>query len=535
MPTILLFGEKPNPWHNLLSRLIAAMRSPLPALKKYPWTQLIVILCLGLGATLRLWNFSNTLQFLGDQGRDAIIAKQIIINHHFPLLGPVTSAGNMYLGPLYYYFMAPFLAMSYPSPLGPAYAVAILSVITVALVFFLGKELVGETAAVIATILVAFSSTLVYFAHFSWNPNPSPFLAIILIWATYRAITKRASYWLIVSACLAVLLQLHYITLLCIPAGGILWLNQLRLAVMAVRKKATLQYRTELRQLLLAAIGAVLIFLLSLTPLVLFDIRHQFMNSQSFIHFVTADLGPSQTNIADKARLILTRTYLRTNQIFFEEFMWPNLLGASLGIAGLAGTLLMIWRQHQKISVGIKVILTYVIIGILGLGYYQGPIYNHYFVYLLPLVMLLWGVVLAYLLKFKWGWTVIAAFAVLYVIGNIPNYSLANRGLTITQIQQTSQTILNHLQPNEKYNIVLLSYDGDTYGENYRYFLETTTHPPLNPDQVSEINTLVVINEDHLLKNVLSSSIYEIVVFPHKQPTEVYNIPNGPEITVLRR
>ena len=40
--------------------------------------------------------------------------------------------------------------------------------------------------------------------------------------------------------------------------------------------------------------------------------------------------------------------------------------------------------------------------------------------------------------------------------------------------------------------------------------------------------------ETQALKNI-DLPIYEIVVFPNKQPAEVFTLENGPTITVLRR
>jgi len=62
----------------------------------------VVMAVLVLAAFLRLFRFQTFLEFLDDQGRDAIVMKQILVNHDFTLLGPGTSVGKMYLGPLCY-------------------------------------------------------------------------------------------------------------------------------------------------------------------------------------------------------------------------------------------------------------------------------------------------------------------------------------------------------------------------------------------------------------------------------------------------
>jgi hypothetical protein len=102
-------------------------------------------------------------------------------------------------------------------------------------------------------------------------------------------------------------------------------------------------------------------------------------------------------------------------------------------------------------------------------------------------------------------------------------------------MRETSETLLRRVQQDEKYDIVLLSSSGDLEGQNYRYFLEVSAKPPVKPEERGNAETLFIINEDRVLKNVLASPVYEIVTFPNKTPQEVYTVRDGPEITVLRR
>ncbi len=95
--------------------------------RKLFWFLILVTL---IGSWFRMYRLPDTLQFLGDQGRDAIRVARMFKQGDLVFIGPVTSIGNMYLGPLYYYFMVPWLWLTYPSPLGPAYAVGIISIIT---------------------------------------------------------------------------------------------------------------------------------------------------------------------------------------------------------------------------------------------------------------------------------------------------------------------------------------------------------------------------------------------------------------------
>jgi hypothetical protein len=48
------------------------------------------------------------MTFLGDEGRDALVLLRLFRNFDIPFLGPTASVGGFFLGPFYYYLIAPF-------------------------------------------------------------------------------------------------------------------------------------------------------------------------------------------------------------------------------------------------------------------------------------------------------------------------------------------------------------------------------------------------------------------------------------------
>jgi hypothetical protein len=88
----------------------------------------------------------------------------------------------------------------------------------------------------------------------------------------------------------------------------------------------------------------------------------------------------------------------------------------------------------------------------------------------------------------------------------------------------------------EPYSIVLLSESGDLYGMNYQYFLSTNKNKrPLAPERHHEADKLFIINEDKKSNTPQDLPIYEIVVFENKNPSEVYTLDDGMQITVLSK
>ena len=107
-------------------------------------THLLLALILIVAAFVRLYRISDYLHFLGDEGRDVLVVKRIIVDHKFTLLGPVTSVGSMYLGPIYYYFMVPFLWLWNLDPTGPAVMIVLFCLVTIFIMYLIGKEFFDE-------------------------------------------------------------------------------------------------------------------------------------------------------------------------------------------------------------------------------------------------------------------------------------------------------------------------------------------------------------------------------------------------------
>lgn len=506
----------------------------LSALKPIHWLIGGVILS---AAFLRLYNIDGSLMFLGDQGRDAILVKRIFKDQDPVFIGPVTSVGNMYLGPLYYYFMLPWLILSYPSPVGPAVGVAILGIITVWFIYFLGKKMVGEKAAIIATIFFTFSSTVVNNSRFSWNPNPAPLVSMLMIYFTWMAWKKHPRYWVLVSLFFSILIQLHYMTLLTAMAAGLIWLW----SVWEMKKNKF----KKITPFVLSTLAALILFIGSLTPLILFDIKHDFLNANAFstLIYKTDNFAQNQSDpLTDKIKQVARETHGRGMHVLFEYNIGKNrqlntlLLTIAVATLGLILFEAHVGKKKNKFLSGQIVIMLYLFTSIIGISLYNGSVFDHYISYLFPVSAFVYGIVLYRISRQHLLGSILAfGFFIFFMSYNWNRYDLADRDWSIYDIQRTAQTIIDRVNPGEKYNIVLLSESKDLYGQSYRYFLEVSDKPPLKIEEHSQAEALFVINEQRLIENVTDSEIYEIVVFPQKHAEEVYNVEDGPQITVLRK
>ena len=507
---------------------------PLNPLQKFvkqlSWVDWVVVAAIIVGAVLRLWNFRSTLEFQGDQGRDAIIVSRIFRQHDPVLIGPMTSTGDMYLGPLYYYFMTPFLMMTYPSPTGPAYAVAGLSILTIALIYLLGRELVGNKAAALAAVAFSVTDMAILYGRFSWNPNPAPLVGIILIWALWQARRKNVWYWVLVSACISILMQLHYVSLVMVPVAGIWWLLSIR---------DHLQAEKSLQKLWLATVVSIGVFIAFLSPLIAFDFRHNWLNLRSLQAFIANSEKPlHQVSLLEKVMTILSTAFIQTQHLFIDLFMGAQGMvgGIALGIfSGIAAFQFYQKRQyHQSVAPQTQLLLLSTVLTIIGLAFYRGEVHDHYLGFFLPISLLILAKLLYNLRTSETGRVFVGGVMILFIGWNLTHLPLKSLGWTIDDMNRTAQTIADRVKPGEKYNIVLLSESKDLYGQNYRYFLTTTAQPPVTTDEFADAQTLFVIDEEKKMLDITNRDIYEINVFPNKTPFEVYTVQGGPRITVLR-
>jgi hypothetical protein len=357
-----------------------------------------------------------------------------------------------------------------------------------------------------------------------------------MIYATYKAWKENPKYWILVSLFFSILIQLHYITLLSAGGAGIIWLISLYEHRNKVKKLKTFFMSTAI---------AFVIFVASLTPIILFDIKHDYLNTKAFSQMLTGESNFKQNEaipLVEKVTTVVKETHGRSMHILFEISIGKNRQLNTWLLVFFATILIALFINHEKFRLknddfyGEFVIITYLLVGIVGTSFYQHTIFDHYISYLFPVTFLTFGIVLSAISSKSFIAKILSmVFFFYFIFFNFGKYNLKTQGWSLYDVKRTAQTIVERVQKGEKYNIVLLSETGDIDGQSYRYFLETTDTPPVKTEQRGEVETLFIINEDRKLEKVTDSPIYEIVVFPDKDVKEVYNVEDGPEITILRK
>ena len=455
-----------------------------------------VIAILLVAAYLRLNNISGYMTFLGDEGRDVLVVKRMIVDHKWTLLGPTASVGGFFLGPIYYYFMLPFLWAWRLDPTGPAVMVALFGIATVYLVYRVGRDMFHPWIGVVASALFALSPVAIAYSRSSWNPNIVPFFSLLTIYLLWKYVNDgklRRVFW--AGICMGIGLQLHYLFSFLLPV-----------TVICLLLFGT--FEKKLRSIVLTGVG----FVVGYAPFLLFELRHGFPNTRYITQFVLAgkDTGLSggkyMTIVSDVIFRMVGRLVLRLPQPeqwnqtpLWQKSLWEwgiwGIVVVSIMLLVAYATRVGIWRRSSIILLiwfGTVVVL---------FGFYKRAIYDYYFGIWFPLPFLLTAFVLYHVKNIRLIGGLLAGVIVAFLLWwnwkgqpfqYAPNHQLA-------QARTIAKEAFEKAEGNP-FNFALVTQSNSDHV--YRYFFEIWGNPPVtieppfkDPNHATVTNQLIVICE----------------------------------------
>lgn len=445
---------------------------------------LLIALILLFSAGLRLYRINEFMTFLGDEGRDVLVVKRIIVDLKPTLLGPITSVGSIYMGPVYYYMMAPFLWLFRLSPVGPSVMVALSAVFTVYVVYRIGRDFFGHSTGLIAALFYTLSPLTITYGRSSWNPNVVPLYASLLMYGVLMTVVRGKFRWLILSGfCLGILIQLHYITFLFFPVI---------FACLAI-----IGFRVPFGVFALSLAA----FLAAYSPFLAFELRHDFVNLQGALHFISQQ----QTGSALSSEAVIKAVSDVFVRLFWRVLVIENAEWTKAMMVGIAAALFAYWRHiraNKEKKRALLVLLLWFFVGLFGYGAYHGIIYDYYMGSLFPVPFLFFGIAIEYCLhRGTWGKTVAMAAAGLLVIFSIRQSPLR---ITPNNMLANTQTIAQYVHQQtagKRYNFALIA--GKNSDHAYSYFLEIWGNPPvtienpvIDPSRETVMEELWVVCEE---------------------------------------
>ncbi|OGE12848.1 hypothetical protein A3G14_00900 [Candidatus Curtissbacteria bacterium RIFCSPLOWO2_12_FULL_38_9] len=466
---------------------------------------IILLVLITVTAFFRFWEIRNYVVFLGDEGRDMIVMRNIFVEKNLPFLGPTASVGGFYLGPIYYWMAAPFLLLLQFDPVGPSYFVAIIGVATVLLLYKFLKEAIGFWPAVLSSFLYAVAPLIVRYSRSSWNPNPLPFFALLMIYFIFKGIKdKKLLYFLGAGASFGIAIQLHYLALILIAITGLI-----------------VVFNSNLKKLPSIAFFSIIGFSITFSPFLLFEIRHGFPNFNTIIDFVTRGTTAGFTSanfislISSLGNTFLEEISLVKGTLGTKIFFWFLTLGGILGFY-------LNRNSNDKILI-FSIGLIWFLGGILGLRFYSGQIYDYYFGFMFPAPFILFGLILYVMWKkfiLRLIGIVLSIVLIVFFLDNAFYKNPPNR--IINQTSQIADLVIDKTG-EDPYNFALISESNSDHA--YRYFLELRDKKPIDLETMVTEQLLVVCESKKC--EPLGHPVWEIAGFGRAEIAQEQDLEYG--------
>ena len=318
---------------------------------------MIIFLTLFAAFFLRIYRVSDFLGFWFDQGRDALVIWDLIHKGKIFLIGPTTGIEGIFLGPFYYYFIAPAYAIGWGHPAAAAIFLSLVNVLAIYLVYLFGKKYFNRTTGLLAAVLISFSTRFMQDHRWLSNPTPLPLFAIL---ALHALMQKR---WWLLGLSVGLSLQLE-------AASAVFFIPALLIILWGKFNKKML-------------VG-LLFFGLTLTPQLIFNFRHQNILFNAFKTFLVSQRSFQPQPIS----------FLSTRLKFYYDTFTPRYFRTPptallFSVATLA-TFFLVWKKIP--GKPLKALLVWWFTPMVILLFYHGNkgyVWDYYFTGVFPALTLL--------------------------------------------------------------------------------------------------------------------------------------------------
>lgn len=414
--------------------------------------QLIIqVFLIGLVFTLfiffRLYNLDKRLIFDWDQERDAYLVKQLLIDHKPTLIGPrVVSETGFFLGPYFTYLLVPFYLLTNLHPQGLLYFIVFYNLIFFLFGYFILKKFFGLQQSLVFLFLWAVNFLLIEYDIIPWNPVFVP-LGVILTWLILYRIFKNnvTGDWLFLGLSLGFFVNMHFQFIFMILFSIFF------LTFYQIIKKAF-----DFKKIVVAILGFLVMFI----PLLIFDLRHNFLNIHALINFF---FSPEARVDHDPNVWFTVFTYFLQPLIYTRSELLAKLFYfASLLII----VYLSIKKEKFQKLFYYSTLFLWLVFPLFFILYGKRPS-EYYFVFLYPFIFVL---LINFIFTIKKKYLVYLLILLLFLF-NIQNslfllktkiFSLYYKDLAIKKLKKLTE--------NKKFNISFDTPLGANFG--YRYLID---------------------------------------------------------------
>lgn len=267
--------------------------------------KLLLILVILIAVLFRTYNITNLHPFNHDADLYSFIVKDIVIDKHIRLIGQLTSTEGVFIGPLFYYLLSPFFLITGMDPIGAVFFMSFIAIFGVWSIYFIFKNLFDFRTGLIAAFLL---SVLPIWVGLDRWVVPTVTVNIWCLWYFYSLanILKGKTKYLVLSLFLI----------------GLIWHVHMALAPLTVLVIPALLLSRKNPGLKIWSL-AVTAFLIPMIPFIIFDLRHNFIQTQNVINSFGEH---SQLGLLKKIRKVLNTGLSQSDLVKLIIFASPLIL-----------------------------------------------------------------------------------------------------------------------------------------------------------------------------------------------------------------
>lgn len=369
-------------------------------------TGFLLFLILVFSLFFRVYRAHDLLGFYYDQGRDALKVLEIIRLQDFPAIGPTTGIEGLFLGPFWFYLLAPFYFLGNGNPAVAAIAISFFDLGAIIMLFLIGREFFSKKVGLLASFFWGFSFHFIYSARWFSNPSPLPFFSLLLIFSLLKFfIEKKNNYLILASLSLSLSFQLEM-------ASAIFYIPII-LSLFLIFKPLRVSKKVFL--------ASGLIFFGFLIPQILFEFKNNFLTIKNFLVFSKGEINTDNKTWSIPSLVFIKTRIYSYKEIFFSRLdVGTGFFSSLFSVLFLGFSVFLLKREKLKSADGI--LLVFLFLPLFFLFFFSGNygrLYDYYLTGFFASFVLLFSLFASFFLKKKIYYPVFALIIIWFLNGNL--------------------------------------------------------------------------------------------------------------------
>lgn len=329
-------------------------------------------------------------QFFGmDQEYEAYLVKNILTGKHFPLIGVNASDTGIYLGPIFIYFAAIPYFFSSGNPIGWAITASLIGILTTLVVYKVGRHMFSKESGLLAAFIYAGSFLVSFYDRQFWNPTPIGLFSLLIGFLLYKILNNRPKMLFGLALLFGLAVQSHLSFLIFIP-----------LIIYVVWKR----HSGFTKKIIVLSAG---IFLLTQLPLIVFEFKHNFINTKAAAGLITNSkiVSPDASSWKNRNAILLGSlgrffSVPAPADLFVESGQCKELLpfrkssnpeGSVIILVGIAIFFWWCFKKKAGTSSAVAIITGIFIATLFFIEFYNRAIFEYYLLFFFPWLAIVLG------------------------------------------------------------------------------------------------------------------------------------------------